>query len=175
MWRLFNQLEAGDRRQIRYNMLEPHNPGHLVCMLYATQVCPFWSRPAARLGKDSMTAPGARRGSLATIMGFSDYELLIPTSDPIRRVEFLYLELVEEVRFRDPVELRDRYLAAVASDIAPTARRAYWTESYQDQRDLERIIDRGMKRVRGSRLDIVRSPTDTYARFLIPLFGVTYE
>src|SRR4051794_37515803 len=102
VWRLFTQAEAASRRQIAGPTYEPANPGHLVCMLYASQVCPFWSRPAARLGKRSEFAPGSRRGALVALLGYDDYELLLPEGRPIDRAALMYLNLIEDIRFRAP-------------------------------------------------------------------------
>lgn len=134
VWRLFNQAEAAGRREYKRELYEPANPGHLVCMLYSSQVCPYWSRSGARLGKDSLVAPGARRGSLVALMGFSDYELLLPVGVPITSAAFIYVELTEDIRFREPAELADMYEAERVRDTVPPGRRAYWTNTPEDVR-----------------------------------------
>lgn len=90
-------------------------PGHLVCMLYSALVCPFWRTPSARLGKESMYQPGAKRGDSPAIMGYADYALLIDPRRPLggpnsQTFPLVYRGLWREIAFSDPLcDLADAY------------------------------------------------------------------
>lgn len=115
VWRIYDE---GSRKttheQIAQDAVTDNDvPGHLVCMLYSTLVCPFWRTPGGRLGRDSMFQPGAARGDQPAIMGFQDYGLLI---DPTKElggmnngVHVLLEDYVDEIVFRDPAELAAHY------------------------------------------------------------------
>jgi hypothetical protein len=170
VWRLFTQAEASSRRLIGRDLYEPANPGHLVCMLYASQVCPFWSRSDARLGKDSEVAPGARRGSLVALMAFSEYELILPFDRPIERAAFMYHDLVEDIPFRTPNDLAQRFESARAVDHLPNEKRSYWTNDASDLRRLDRVLSDGMNRTKRSRAArLVTGPDGEYAAFPLPV------
>jgi len=171
VWRLFNQVEASARRRQRRNLLEVANPGHLLCMLYSSQICPFWSRPEARLGTDSLLAPGARRGALVALLGFDNYQLLLPLGSNVQSARFLYLNLIEDIPFRSPVELTPRYTQALAAEEAPVGERAYWSNSEVDLRRLERVLRKGEKVTlrRGPEREVESPAGDVFGAFSLPL------
>ncbi|GAA3013720.1 hypothetical protein GCM10020229_26240 [Kitasatospora albolonga] len=85
----------------RYRNLAPtlEGPGHRVCMLYASMVCPYLARPNARRGlsaerPDELTehlVRGTARGATGAVVGFADYEYAITEAN----VLFRFLEPVE--------------------------------------------------------------------------------
>lgn len=93
---------------MRENLLELANPGHLLWMLYSSQICPFWSRAEARLGKESELAPGAKRGTRAALLGFDNHYLLLPLNTDIHSAELLYRHLIDDIPFKSPAELARR-------------------------------------------------------------------
>jgi hypothetical protein len=99
-------------------------------------VCRFLRQKTARIGKDSNFGPGERRGTLAAVMGFENYGLLLYARPlPIAAEgapppQFADLNLVEDIPYRDGVELQERYVAAVDADVAVidlSTPRLFWT------------------------------------------------
>ena len=77
----------------------PEGPGHRVCMLYASMVCPYLARPNARRGLDARTPDdmtahvvrGAVRGEMGAVVGFADYEFAVTAT----QVLFRFLDVAE--------------------------------------------------------------------------------
>ncbi|MFJ8442462.1 hypothetical protein [Kitasatospora griseola] len=99
-------------------------PGHRVCMLYATMVCPYLGRPNARrqVTADQQDAPddltahvvrGAARGELGAVVGFEDYEFAITPS----RVLFRFIDPVEWL----PHDLAEQQLPNLQEELARLA------------------------------------------------------
>lgn len=170
VWRVFTQGEAAYRRQERQVSRETTNPGHLVCMLYAAQVCPFLRSSGARLGKDSTTSPGARRGTLPALLGYEDYQLLLPENRPIDRPEFLYRRLVGDVRYRKAEDLAERYTDELTTATVPAGPRSYWTNTDQDVAAMQKVLKGGQRVVQGrSPADRVLSGGVPFAAFDLPV------
>lgn len=171
VWRLFTQVEASSRRMMRENLQELANPGHLLCMLYSSQICPFWSRAEARLGKESELAPGAKRGTRAALLGFDNHYLLLPLNTDIHSAQFLYRHLTDDIPFKSPAELADRYAEELASEAAPTGERSYWTNSPADLKSLDRVLRSGQKFTqRTGPARVVDSPTgESFGAFSLPI------
>ena len=155
VYRAFAQGDAAHIRGYeRDHAYDPSGPLHLSCILYSTIVCPYLREKTARLGKDSMVNPGARRGSLAAVMGFKNYGLMLGVNPP-RGVQPLpkigYMGLDEDIRYRDGDELRDRYAEAVLSDqtfIDINQPRMFWTDSASDKAALNRAMIEASQSVR---------------------------
>jgi hypothetical protein len=145
VWRLLTQVEASLRRLMRENLLELANPGHLLCMLYSSQICPFWSRAEARLGKESEIAHRAKRGTRAALLGFDNHYLLLPLNTDIHSAQFLYRHLTDDIPFKSPSELADRYAEELAVESGISGDRAYWTNSTDDLKALDRVLRNGRK------------------------------
>src|SRR5450631_1696311 len=148
VWRIFSQAGAAVRRLNPENSFETVGPGHLSCMLYSAQVCPYWSNRNARLGKDSTSAPGAPRGTLAAVLGYSGYLLVVPVNASFDLPQFLFLRLCGDIKFREPSELMERYLAELESEVLPDGPRSYWTDSREDRKRLFAVLSRGVIAVR---------------------------
>ncbi len=87
-------------------------PGHLVCMLYSALVCPFWRSAGGRLGKDNAYQPNGKRGVEPSIMGFSDYAVVVDPSQPLATQSFmlLYRDFETEIAFNNPLtDLASQY------------------------------------------------------------------
>ena len=177
VYRAFAQGDAATIRMHENDHSHDYGgPSHLSCMLYSAIVCPYLREPTARLGKASMINPGARRGGLAAIMGFRDATLMLYS----QAHEFLagpepyfgYVELVEDIRFRQSSELRERYESAVARDAAliDTNSRAYWTDSESDIKNLSEVLRRSHAALASRdfdyRVDLMGTP---YVAFSLPL------
>lgn len=115
-WRIYDQTSRETTHmQIAKDAVTDNDvPGHFVCMLYSALVCPFWRTENARLGRDSMFTPGARRGEEPALMGFESYAILIDPTRPFGGDDSQPLPIVldgyvGELAFRDPQELADRY------------------------------------------------------------------
>lgn len=132
-------------------------PLHKSCMLYSAIVCPYL-RTNGRLGKDSVINPGAERGKRAAVMGFRDLGLLIPagsgqvlSSPGQQRLPLVaYLELADDIPYREGAELMDRYLAAVEADaeiIEMSKARLFWTDSKQEMGALKTILREESRRI----------------------------
>lgn len=154
VWRNFSQKVAAHARTEGRNLgVDPGFAGHLSCMLYSAFACPYWASPAGRLGRDSLVAPGARRGTRPAILGFQDVLYLV-TADPARPVLgggttplIGYVKLVDDLPFRDPGDLLDRYQGAVEHDSAAidlSQQRAYWQGGTTSDHDLFRVIEGGL-------------------------------
>lgn len=99
-------------------------PLHHSCMLYAAMVCPYLRERNARLGKASTINPGGKRGTRAAALGFQDFGVMMyagpplgPDMDP-RLPMIAYMDLEEDIHYRDGSELVDRYAAGVEADSA---------------------------------------------------------
>ncbi|MET9617151.1 hypothetical protein [Kitasatospora indigofera] len=100
----------------------PEAPGHRVCMLYASMVCPYLARPGARRGltadtPDELTGHlvrGTARGAVGAVAGFGDYEYAVTGA----QVLFRFLGLAEFL----PYGLADEQLAELRAEIARTGR-----------------------------------------------------
>ncbi|MGW1534920.1 hypothetical protein [Streptomyces aureus] len=109
-------LAAG--RPYRNMAPTPEGPGHRVCMLYASMVCPYLARPNARRGlgaqtPDDMTAHvvrGAVRGESGAVVGYGDYEFAVTRS----QVLFRFLDVVEYL----PHDTADQHLPELRAELA---------------------------------------------------------
>jgi hypothetical protein len=119
-------------------------------MLYSTLVCPFWRTPHSRIGKDSLRAPGAKRGTRPAVLGYSAINLLVEPGRDLLRTEpppfrFLYVDRLEDVRFTDPWEdLFNRYQESLERDagtVSVRSRRYYWDGDAAARDDLMRYIE----------------------------------
>ncbi|WP_166906835.1 hypothetical protein [Mycobacterium sp. DL440] len=152
---VYRGFSQGDAAEIRMNQREHSHdlagPLHLSCALYSAIVCPFLREKTARMGKDSKINPGGKRGSLAAVMGFSDFGLMVlqvPNPDPeALPPNFMtaYLGLQDDIRYRDGQELLERYYAAVESDreiIDMSQPRMFWGPTDADYRKRKLAIKR---------------------------------
>lgn len=106
VWRLFTQRDAALARIDGDFTDDLSAPGHESCMLYSTLVCPFWRTPQSRLGKESLRAPGAKRGTKPAMLGYEEaYFLVQPRKNLLTTVppafRFLYAGRQSDVRFTD--------------------------------------------------------------------------
>lgn len=122
VYRAFGQADAATiRGEQREFVLEPSGPLHLSCIVYSAMVCPWLSQKNARISKDGQFGAGLRRGTLAAVLGFTNYGLVLPPREhwPGGRIPaplFGFIELVEDIRYREAADLADRYAAAVEAD-----------------------------------------------------------
>jgi hypothetical protein len=143
---LYRAFAQGDAAEIRMNQTKHSHdlagPLHRSCILYSTIVCPFLREKTARMNKDSHINPGGKRGSLAAVMGFGDMGLMIlerPNPNPETwptNFMIAYLDLDEDIRYRDGSELLDRYQEAVESDkaiIDMSQPRLFWGPNDADE------------------------------------------
>lgn len=149
-WRIFSQRDAAYAR-LSGNSLTLSAPGHEVCMLYAALACPFWARGKARLGRKSLLEPGAKRGSLAALIGFGSVVLLVQPGMSLLgegrpTFRFHYRDQSADLRFRDPhQDLVDRYEALMGREQAADwdgLERVYFNE--QQDGDLDDVLVNGM-------------------------------
>lgn len=136
VYRAFAQSDAAQIRGYERELSQDvAGPLHQSCVLYSAIICPYLRERTSRLGKNNKINPGSRRGSLAAVMGFRDMSLLLfagpheflSEDAPVPHVG--YIDLADDIKYRDGTELVDRYHAAVKSDrnlIGPSAQRAYW-------------------------------------------------
>ncbi|MGW1067328.1 hypothetical protein ACWD4F_22775 [Streptomyces aureus] len=125
VWRVVGAAESAAIRDARAagrpyrNMAPtPEGPGHRVCMLYASMVCPYLARPNARRGlgaqtPDDMTAHvvrGAVRGESGAVVGYGDYEFAVTRS----QVLFRFLDVVEYL----PHDTADQHLPELRAELA---------------------------------------------------------
>ncbi|MEY9870565.1 hypothetical protein ABH931_000019 [Streptacidiphilus sp. MAP12-33] len=73
-----------------YRNLAPtwEGPGHRLCMLYASMVCPYLARPQARR---KVLDRGRARGATGAVVGFGDFEYAVTDT----QVLFRFLDVVE--------------------------------------------------------------------------------
>ncbi|MBC2644998.1 hypothetical protein [Rhodococcus sp. 3A] len=150
VYRAFAQADAAHMRQHeRERAQDPSGPLHYSCILYSAMVCPHLREKNARMSKDSDINPGGRRGTLAAIMGFRDFGLMVYAQphqflDPaVPEPNFIYLEMLEDITYRDGEELRGRYEDAVDADsvLIDTKRaRVFWTDDASDEKALGRAL-----------------------------------
>jgi len=146
---VYRAWAQGDAAHMRmYEREQSHDMGgplHYSCIIYSTMACPYLREKRSRLGKDSKVNPGARRGSLAAVMGFRDFGILVYAQphqflhDDAPPPQFAYLGLVDDIPYRDGEEIANRYAEAVESDsqIIETSRpRLYWTDREDDLKAL---------------------------------------
>lgn len=160
VYRAFAQADAAHMRQFeRERANDAGGPLHLSCILYSAMACPYLREKRARLRKDNEINPGSRRGTLAAIMGFRDFGLMIYKKphqflDPdVPAPLFAYLGLVEDIRYRDGSELQDQYDSAVESDaltIDLDQEPMYWTSDAKEQRHLSRALRADFRKISGS-------------------------
>lgn len=155
VYRAFAQGDAAQiRGRERDHAYDLAGPLHLSCILYSAIVCPYLREKTSRLGKDSMISPGARRGTLAAVLGFEDLGLMVPEHIPpgsFATPKIAYIKLIEDIRYRDGDELRDRYTAAVTSDasvVDMSYPRLFWTDAPADMKDLISAYIAGAETIR---------------------------
>lgn len=87
LWRLYPATEIRRIKRLTEakDLFQDKDPlGHLVCMLYASLVCPHWRSSGARV-TNYMARPGATRGSWPGLVGFPEYYLMRdPMTAPLR-------------------------------------------------------------------------------------------
>lgn len=160
VYRAFAQGDAAHMRMYeRERSHDPSGPLHLSCVLYSAMACPYLRERNSRLGASNEINPGARRGTRAAIMGFSDFGLMI-YAEPHRFLDpeapipmFAYLNLVEDIGYRDGGELQQRFEAAVAADSAVidmSKPRRYWTDDANDQKVLVKDLQDAFHRIQRS-------------------------
>lgn len=150
VYRAFSQADAATIRTYQRDAAqESGGPSHLSCMLYATYACPYLANSGGRLGRDTAYTPGERRGTLAAVMGFKGYKLLVPaTPKPEVHPQFLYEELVEDLRYKKPqdlVELYDQALSADQDRMPANARPLYWGPEVEEKTllaQMDRVLSR---------------------------------
>ena len=148
VYRAFSQVDAAQIRGYeREQSQDLSGPLHKSCVLYSAMVCPYLRERTSRLGKASMIKPGARRGTLAAVMGFRDMALLLfagphqPLAPGAPLPHVGYLGLCDDIKYRDGDELADLYADAVDADSAlidVSAERNYWR--HDDMPALERRL-----------------------------------
>lgn len=159
VYRAFAQADAAEiRLRQRERSLDPSGPLHMSCIIYSSMACPYLREKTSRLGPDSRINPGARRGTLAAVMGFEDFGLLVCmrpwTPEPpgeIHAPQFAYLTLVDDIRYRTGTELADRYESAIETDralIDMTESRWYWAGTAADKADLEKEAQIAMRTIK---------------------------
>lgn len=150
VYRAFAQSDAAHMRQFeRERSHDLGGPLHLSCVLYSAMACPYMRERGSRLGKASEINPGARRGTRAAIMGFRDFGIML-YAEPHTFLaadapppHFAYLDLSEDIGYRDGAELSDRYEAAVAADqalIDMSTPRDYWTDETTELNALGKLL-----------------------------------
>lgn len=164
VYRAFAQADAAQIRLHERELTHDEGgPGHLSCMLYATYACPYLAHPTARLGKDSAVNPGAARGTRPAVLGFTDFRLgLHSPPDPSGLLAlhdfdptFGYLELVDDLPYRQPEDLISRYQAAVEADAYCAAWPAnYWTHATPDP-DILSVLQSGLQQALATEPDTV--------------------
>jgi hypothetical protein len=149
VYRAFAQSDAAQIRGFeRESTQDLAGPLHKSCVLYSALVCPYLRERTSRIGKDSMIGPGERRGTRAAVMGFRDLSVLLfagpheflAEDAPVPHIG--YLQLCDDIPYRDGEELLERYREAVEADrefIDLSIERLYWrTEA--DLRKLGRLL-----------------------------------
>lgn len=142
VWRNFSQKMAAHARvEGRDFSVDPAFAGHLSCMIFSVFACPYWASTHGKLGKDSLVAPGALRGTRPAVLGFADVYYLAgegPGEEPRITEEPLigYATLLGDLQFHEPNDLHDQYEAALQADsriIDSSSRRSYWPNTNDDQ------------------------------------------
>jgi hypothetical protein len=102
-----------------------------------------------------MISPGAKRGTLAAILGFENLGLMVPQGLPpgvFATPKIAYIGLADDIRYRDGNELRDRYAAAVESDssaIDMSVPRLFWADEPGEVDALKEAYKTAAKKVMG--------------------------
>lgn len=146
VYRAFAQSDAAHMRQWeRERSHDLGGPLHLSCVLHSAMVCPYLSERTSRLGKTNEIGPGNRRGTRAAVIGFKDFGLLL-YAEPHRFLDpakppphFAYVQMSDDIPYRDGNELAGRYEVAVEADakIIDTSKpRSFWTDSDADMKRL---------------------------------------
>lgn len=160
VYRAFGQEDAATIRGQHHEFTHDFGgPGHLSCMLYSALVCPHLRGPTARLAKGSEVNPGAKRGDRAALLGFEDFNLLLPMHGTASNRPLIgYKRLVDDMPYSRGEELIDRYVAAIANEadhfdmVSP---RRYWRGSVEDRITLNRIGERLASMTAGSQPELV--------------------
>lgn len=178
LYRAFAQSDAAQIRGYERKLSQDlAGPLHKSCVLYSAIVCPYLRERTSRLGKESMISPGARRGTLAAVMGFRDMSLLVFAG----RHEFLsedapvphigYIELADDIKYRDGTELITQYHEAVAADSAiidASAPRSYWRTEGELQALGCELADAVQKlNSQGPDYDMILHPATRYVGFYL--------
>ncbi len=128
VYRAFAQADAAKIRLANPSWWgDPSGPLHRSCILYSAMTCPYLREKTARLGTDSGVNPGAPRGALAAVMGFRGVTMLVGqrANGALPRIAttqespvFLYIQLIDDIRYRNGSELAQLYEEAVHADRA---------------------------------------------------------
>jgi hypothetical protein len=180
VWRNFSQKVAAHARLEGQELaVDAGFAGHLSCMLYSAFACPYWASSAGRLGKASLVEPGAKRGTRPAVLGFADVCYFVredasrPALGPDAHPLIGYIDLVDDIGFREPSDLLDRYQAAVEADeaaIDPTAPRAYWRRDETDQAHIQRVIDDAFATMSATQpTQYINYANEDYMAFPLPL------
>ena len=179
VYRAFSQGDAANIRM--YEKDHSHDlggPAHLSCILYSAFACPYLRQSGARLGKDSLINPGARRGGRAAVMGFEDATLLIYAaphsflSDDSTQPHLGYQKFIADIPYRTASELADMYAAAVEEDATTidTGDRSFWSGSTADERGLLTVLDAAFRALSRRTPDyLVDMQGDRFGAFKLPL------
>jgi hypothetical protein len=149
VYRAFALDDALHMRQYeRERSHDTAGPLHKSCILYSAIVCPYL-RTNGRLGKDSTINPGGQRGRRAAVMGFQDMGLMMYAErHPFLNRDYplpmiAYLELAEDISYREGPELIEHYHAAVEADsqiIDVSEPRLFWTDAKPDIAALGQLL-----------------------------------
>lgn len=127
VYRAFAQSDAatirGWEREVATDL---NGPTHMSCIFYSAFACPYLAHAKARLSPDTMFPERSRRGTRPAIMGFRDLAVVVSDAFP---PTFAFLGLEDDVPYRIPSDVVDRYEAAVAQDserLIGATGRLYW-------------------------------------------------
>lgn len=169
VYRTFSQGDAADIRMEQSDHThDTAGPLHLSCALYSSIVCPYLRERTSRLGKASRVNPGGRRGTLAAVMGFENFGLMVleqlnpnPEAQPPNFM-IAFLTLQDDIRYRDGEELLQRYSEAIEQDrprIDMSKPRHFWGPGEaDDMRNAIRGIHEVMRRPPVGNLMYIGSP-----------------
>lgn len=133
-FRAFAQADAARIRGYEREFANDYGgPAHESCMLFSAMACPHLRDNLSNLSRGSTINAGASRGTLAAVIGFSSYSLLVPLNRPVfDGLLFGYQLLVEDIRYKLGEDLRDRLVAATERDkIVARGEPMFWSTADQ--------------------------------------------
>lgn len=123
-WQVVITTPGGPTRPDEAGALYGEAPVHEVCLLYAAQVCPYLASPGARLGDDVRS--GQRRDAVVRAVGYRHTSGVEPFESALQRGTFVLhfdqAEAIDEITYREPGELADRYTALLKDETVPPVR-----------------------------------------------------